>query len=47
VARGICGIIFENPRGFLLICGLWVDFGKDEGPKCKVPGNGIFQELFC
>jgi hypothetical protein len=27
---------------FLKICGLRVDFGKDEGPKCKVLGNGFF-----
>jgi hypothetical protein len=27
VARGIFGIIFENLRVFLEICGLWVDIG--------------------
>jgi hypothetical protein len=27
--------------------GLWVDIGKDEGPKCKVPENGIFRNYFC
>jgi hypothetical protein len=27
--------------------GVRVDFGKDDGPKCKVLENGIFKELFC
>jgi hypothetical protein len=31
VARAISGIIFENLRGFMEICGLWVNFKQVQG----------------
>jgi hypothetical protein len=36
VARAISGIIFKNPRGFMEICGLWVNIEQVEGLLCKV-----------
>jgi hypothetical protein len=42
VARGISGIIFENPRVFLDFFGLWVDIEQEQGPFCKVAWNNRF-----
>jgi hypothetical protein len=36
VARGISGIIFENPRFAVEICGLQVDIEQEHGPFCNV-----------
>jgi hypothetical protein len=36
VARAISRIIFKNPRGFMEICGLWVNIEQVEGLLCKV-----------
>jgi hypothetical protein len=46
VARAISGIIFKNPRGFLEICGLWVNFKQVQGLLCKVARTFGFWNYF-
>jgi hypothetical protein len=46
VARGISRIIFKNPRGFLEICGLWVNFEQVHGLLCKVARFFVFLNYF-
>jgi hypothetical protein len=46
-ANDLFGIIFQIPGASLRNQGLQVDIGKDEGPKCKVPENGISSNYFC
>jgi hypothetical protein len=46
VARAISGIIFENPRGFLEICGLGVNFEQVQGLLCKVASFFGFWNYF-
>jgi hypothetical protein len=46
VARGIYGIIFENPGVSLEICGLRVDIEEEQGPSCEVAWISRFQIYF-
>jgi hypothetical protein len=46
VARVISGIIFENQRVFLKICGPQLDFTYGKGANCNIGGDFLVQNYF-